>query len=91
MALQGTIESFGISEIFQLIDHQGKSGTLKIHTSDGVARIRFLDGRLVEAWPDKRSPAEMIGSRLVRSGLVTSVQLGHALEQQRQNLSQLWN
>ncbi|MDF1553286.1 MAG: DUF4388 domain-containing protein [Deferrisomatales bacterium] len=89
MALQGTIESFGISEIFQLIDHQGKSGTLQIHTSDGVARIRFLDGRLIEAWSDQRSPAELIGSRLVRAGLVTPVQLGHALEQQRHNLRRI--
>ena len=89
MALQGTIESFGISEIFQLIEHQGKSGTLQIHTSDGAARLRFLDGRLIEAWSDPRSPAELIGNRLVRGGLVTPVQLGHALEQQRQNLRRL--
>jgi hypothetical protein len=89
MALQGTVESFGLSEIFQLIEHQGKSGTLQIHTNEGVARIRFLDGRLIEAWSDKRSPAELIGGRLVRAGLVTPVQLGHALEQQSQNLRRL--
>lgn len=89
MALQGTIESFGISEIFQLIEHQGKSGTLLIHAGDGVSKIRFLDGRLIEAWLDKRSPAELIGNRLIRAGLVTPVQLGHALEQQSQNLRRL--
>ena len=89
MALNGTIESFGISEIFQLIEHQGKTGTLQIHTGDGMAKIRFMDGRLMEAWPDKRSPAELIGTRLIRAGLVTPVQLGHALEQQRQNLRRL--
>lgn len=89
MPLQGTIESFGISEIFQLVNHQGKTGTLEIHTDDGVARIRFRAGRLVEAWPDRRSPGELIGSLLVRGGLVTPAQLAHALEEQRQSLRRL--
>lgn len=89
MPLQGNVESFGISEIFQLISHQGKTGTLEIQTGNGAAKLRFLEGNLVEAWPDKRSPAELIGSRLIRAGLITPAQLGHALESQRQNLRRL--
>ncbi|MBE0616737.1 MAG: DUF4388 domain-containing protein [Proteobacteria bacterium] len=89
MPLQGNIESFGISEIFQLISHQGKTGTLEIHTGEGLARVRFLEGNLLEAWPDRRTPAEYIGSLLVRTGLVTSAQLDHALDVQRQSLRRL--
>jgi len=89
MPLQGNIESFGIAEIFQLISHQGKTGTLEIQTREGLARLRFQEGRLVEAWPDKRSPAEFIGALLVRSGLITPAQLEHALDVQRQSLRRL--
>lgn len=89
MPLQGNIETFGISEIFQLISQQGKTGTLEIQTPQGLARLRFLDGNLLEAWPDKRTPAEYIGSLLVRSGLVTAAQLAQALDAQRQSLRRL--
>jgi hypothetical protein len=89
MPLQGNIESFGVSEIFQLISQQGKTGTLEIQTPHGLARLRFLEGNLLEAWPDKRTPAEYIGSLLVRSGLVTAAQLAQALDAQRQSLRRL--
>ncbi|MFU8857340.1 MAG: DUF4388 domain-containing protein [Deferrisomatales bacterium] len=86
MPLQGNISSFGVSEILQLISHQGKTGSLEVETADGVARLRFRDGRLLEAWPDRRMPAELLGTLLVRSGLITSAQLEHALRVQRQSL-----
>lgn len=89
MALQGTLESFGISEIFQLVSQQGKTGTLEIDTGEGVARIRFLSGRIVEAWPDKRASSELIGAMLVRGGLLTRAQVDHALGLQRQSLRPL--
>ncbi len=89
MPLQGQIETFGISEIFQLISHQDKTGTLEISSSEFGAKLRFLDGNLVEAWSDKRTPAELIGALLVRAGLITPVQLGHALDMQRQNLRRI--
>ncbi len=89
MSLQGTLDSFNLSELLQLIAHQGKTGTLEIEVDRSVARLRFRDGRLVEAWPDRRSPAELIGARLVRAGLITPVQLGMALERQRQSLRKL--
>lgn len=89
MALEGTLESFGMGEILQLIAQQAKTGSLEIETGDGVARLRFLDGRLVEAWPDKRSPTELIGIRLARAELITPAQLEYALESQRHSLRQL--
>lgn len=89
MPLQGNIESFGVSEILQLISQQAKTGTLEIQTGDGLARLRFLEGSLLEAWPDKRTPAEYIGVLLVRSGLITPAQLDHALGVQRRSLRRL--
>ncbi len=89
MSLQGNLESFNLSELLQLLSHQGKTGTLEIETGEGQARLRFLEGRLVEAWADRRSPAELIGGMLVRAGLVSPAQLGHALDRQRQSLRRL--
>ena len=89
MSLQGNLESFSLSELLQLLSHQGKTGTLEVETGEGQARLRFLEGRLVEAWADRRSPAELIGGMLVRSGLVSPAQLGHALDRQRQSLRRL--
>lgn len=89
MPLQGTLESFGLSEILQLVSQQGKTGVLEIRTGDGTARIRFLEGRVVEAWPDHRSPSELIGALLVRGGLVTPAQLERALDEQIESLRPL--
>ena len=89
MSLTGTLETFSLSEVLQLISHQGKTGVLEIDTGKGIARLRFLEGRLVEAWPDRRSPAELIGALLIRSGVITPTQLAHALERQRRSLKRL--
>lgn len=89
MALQGTIESFGVSEILELVSHQDKTGVLHIHGADGEAKLKFKEGKLVEAWSDKRNPGELIGDMLVRAGLITAVQLQHAIETQRQSLRKI--
>jgi hypothetical protein len=87
--LEGTIESFGIGEIFELVSHQRKTGLLEIHTGAGVAELSFQQGMLTDAWPDKRNPSELIGSMLIRAGLISSVQLGYALDRQRDNLRKI--
>ncbi len=89
MSLTGNLETFSLSEVLQLISHQGKTGVLEIETGQGTARLRFLEGRLVEAWPDRRSPAELIGALLIRAGVITPTQLAHALERQRRSLRRL--
>lgn len=89
MALEGTLESFSISEIFQLIATQGKTGVLEIDTGDSVARIRFVGGEILDAYPGKAEPSLYIGNMLVRAGLLTESQLEFALNQQKKNLRKL--
>lgn len=89
MALEGTLESFSISEIFQLIATQGKTGVLEIDTGDSVARIRFVGGEVLDAFPGKAEPGLYIGNMLVRAGLLTESQLEFALVQQKKNLRKL--
>jgi hypothetical protein len=87
--LEGTIETFGIGEIFELVSHQRKTGLLEINTGKGVAELSFRQGMLVEAWPDKRNSGALIGSMLIRADLISPVQLGYALDRQRDNLRRI--
>lgn len=89
MALEGTLESFSISEIFQLIATQGKTGVLEIDTGGNVAAIRFVEGQILDAFPGKAEPAFYIGGMLVRAGLLTENQLEYALSQQKKSLRKL--
>lgn len=89
MALEGTLESFAISEIFQLIATQAKTGVLEIDTPEGKARIRFVNGNLLDAYPAEVDPNRAIGAILVNAGLITPRQLEYALEVQKRNLRRL--
>lgn len=89
MALEGTLESFSIAEIFQLIASQGKTGILEIDTDKNLTRIRFVNGQLLDAYPAKVDPNRYIGTMLVRTGLVTQGQLDYALDQQKRNLKKI--
>jgi hypothetical protein len=89
VALEGTLETCGISEILQLVSQQGKTGTLEIRAGTGTATMRFRRGKLVEAWPDPREAGELIGERLVRAGLLTPSQLEHGLSVQKSTLRPL--
>ena len=89
MALEGTLASFGIAEIFQLIGTQAKTGTLEIETDNAVARIRFVNGPVLDAVPGEMDSAHAIGEMLVRSGLVTPRQLDYALGVQKRSLRRI--
>lgn len=89
MALEGTLESFSIAEIFQLIATQGKTGVLEIETATGAAKVRFVDGQIFDAYPGKDDPNLYIGVMLVRAALITQNQLDYALQQQKTSLRKL--
>lgn len=89
MALEGTLESFAISEIFQLISAQAKTGVLEIDTPEGLARIRFVNGQLLDATPAEPEANRSIGTMLVQAGLITNRQLEYALDVQKRNLRRL--
>lgn len=89
MALEGTLESFSIAEIFQLIATQGKTGILEIETATGAAKVRFVDGQIFDAYPGRDDPNLYIGVMLVRAGLITQNQLEYALQQQKASLRKL--
>lgn len=84
MSLEGSIKDFGLSDIFQLIHVQQKSGIMTVHHQSRKATVGFLKGMVVAAQSDDQDGAERIGDVLVRAKRITPHQLATALKIQQE-------
>ena len=89
MALQGTLEDFGIADIFQLIGQQQKTGVLVLTRKEHLVHIYFNNGNIISAETGHRDPNERLGQMMVQAGLVSEAQLEDALSEQKQTLQKL--
>ena len=89
MALSGTLKDFGISDIFQLIGQQQKTGVLHLSEKDDEVHVAFKDGNIVRAECSTRKKKELLGDMLVRAALVTERGLEEALDEQKRTLKRL--
>ncbi|RMG12237.1 MAG: DUF4388 domain-containing protein [Deltaproteobacteria bacterium] len=89
MALTGTLTDFGIADILQLIGQQGKTGVLHLKNKDQSVHVHFVDGNVVKAESATRERRELLGTMMVRAGLLTEAQLDRALEIQKRTLRRL--
>ena len=89
MALEGTLKDFALPDIFQLIGLQKKTGVLRLKNESDEVVIAFKDGLLVSADSKNRRLEDRLGTRLVRSNLITEGQLHDVLEKQKQTLQRL--
>ncbi len=91
MALKGTLKDFGLSDIFQLIAHQRKTGVLHLGDRGKDVAVTFDQGKVVGAEPrtDKTREKEKVGEILVKSGILDSEQLARALEVQNHTMKKL--
>ncbi len=71
VALNGNLRDFGISEVFQLIGQQRKTGTLRVRRGAREVELHFDEGRIVTAAPAE-APGVAIGDMLVRCGVVAA-------------------
>lgn len=83
MALEGSIKDFGLSDIFQLIYVQQKSGVMSVRHQARKATVGFEKGMVVSAQSDDSEGVERIGDVLVRAKRITPQQLETALKLQR--------
>lgn len=88
MALKGTLKDFGLSDIFQLIAHQRKTGVLHLEDRGKSVAVTFEDGKIVSAEPGSSTTEEKekIGAILIKSGLLDRAQLENALEEQARSM-----
>lgn len=91
MALKGTLKDFGLSDIFQLIAHQGKTGVLHLEDKGKLVSVTFEGGKVVyaESGSAKTLEKELLGDILVKSGLMSKMELEETLEEQKRTMKKL--
>ena len=72
MALQGTLQDFGVLETFQLIALQHKTGTLEIRNTGQVHSFVFENGLLLTAHGNELKDDDLLVRFLVEAGYVQS-------------------
>jgi hypothetical protein len=83
MALEGSLKDFGLADIFQLIYHQKKTGTLTMKNASMEAKVLFENGCVVKAESSNLEGPNKIGQILARSNKITEDQLKQALSNQQ--------
>ncbi len=71
VALNGNLRDFGISEVFQLIGQQRKTGALHVRQGAREFELHFDEGRIVNAAPSD-APGVAVGDMLVRCGVIAA-------------------
>ncbi len=89
MALLGTLKGFGVTEIFQLISQQMKTGALILSSPKANVTISFENGVIAGITSDKweRDPRADV---LLKAGYVNDKELKAAFESEKKN-SQRWD
>jgi len=80
MALEGSIHDFELTEIFQMIQHQKKDGTITLTRGMGRVSVHFKEGRIIKAIEEDEE--ETLLNLLVKAGEITLKQLKGALNHQ---------
>jgi hypothetical protein len=87
MSLKGTLKDFSVSDIFQLIAQQRKSGALVVSSKAVTIRVYFASGQLIRAdIGDKNSDKQVLGQMLLRAGLVGAGELRRFLAVSKKTL-----
>ena len=89
MALEGTLRDFSLSDIFQLIGLQRKTGVLTLRSREDVVTVSFLDGKVVGADSLNKRLEDRLGQVLLKTGAVTKPELDSALKNQMETLERL--
>jgi len=84
VGLEGTLKVFSLTEIFQMLGLQRKTGVLSVEGEDDTVTISFLGGQVVAAESTVRRLDNRLGNLLIRAGYVTQEQLDRVLAVQRE-------
>jgi hypothetical protein len=89
MGLEGTLRVFSLTDIFQVLGLQRKSGVLTVEGEDDTVTISFLGGQVVAAESSKHQLDNRIGNLLVRAGRISEDQLTEVLQLQKETQQRL--
>jgi hypothetical protein len=81
--VQGTLDTFSVVEVLQMLSKARRSGTLHIECPERLVDVHFVHGRIAEARDSTRVFTDtVLGSQLLKRSLINEAQLGEALEEQ---------
>jgi len=81
--MQGTLDTFGVVEILQMLGRARRSGTLHIECPERLIDVHFVQGSIAETRDSTRVATDtVIGSQLLKRSLVNEAQLREALTRQ---------
>jgi hypothetical protein len=89
MGLEGTLRVFSLTDIFQVLGLQRKSGVLTVEGEDDTVTISFLGGQVVAAESGRHRLDNRIGHLLVRAGRIGEEQLAEILQLQKETQQRL--
>jgi len=84
VGLEGTLRVFSLTDIFQMLGLQRKTGVLTVEGEDDTITISFLGGQVVAAESEARRLENRLGNLLQRAGYVSQEQLDHVLVMQKE-------
>jgi Domain of unknown function (DUF4388) len=84
VGLEGTLKVFSLTDIFQMLGLQRKTGVLVVEGEDDTVTISFLGGQVVAAESAARRLENRLGNLLIRAGYVTQEQLDHVIAVQKE-------
>lgn len=82
MAIQGSLDTFDLSNLLQMIKYERKSGRLTISSESNQVQILMQEGDIVFATESRKS--NRIGQLLVNNGLISAQTLEAALTASRE-------
>lgn len=89
MALVGKIVDFGVADILQLISQQQKTGFLLVEKGKETVEVTFWNGMILSARPVSEIEDDLLGRKLVKSGLIGEAELKRALDIQEEKFKHL--
>jgi hypothetical protein len=84
VGLEGTLKVFSLTDIFQMLGLQRKTGVLIVEGEDDTITISFLGGQVVAAESAVRRLDNRLGNLLIRAAYVTQEQLDQVLAVQKE-------
>jgi hypothetical protein len=81
--MHGTLDTFSVVEVLQMLGRVRRSGTLHIECAERQIDVHFVQGRIAETRDSTRVYADtVLGSLLIKRSLVNEAQLDQALREQ---------
>jgi len=89
MGLFGDLKEFGIPEIFQLLDQQGKTGCLRIASEPKEVEVFFRDGKIVGAISGGENMYDHLLSILFNMGYLNEEEVEKLRKRKQRDLTNL--